>query len=272
MDDPSTSGVTEGFDLMFYNARWYDPYLARFAQADSIVPAGVQGYDRYAYVNNNPVNYNDPSGHIGCRSGERCLNNPLATASKAKRTASVGMSCSTCHVLPTKSPTRTATPTQTALPTFTPTPTLSCIGIPCNPTATSSLPCLLERCIETYNSPTPYPTITPVPPFSSEVKEAFGEGLPSYDPRPSTVIPVGSGFENGKFWDDVLKTLPLLGYPATSMDEIANRAVDSVDKFLRRTAPLLPEVPAIPYFSLPIQGIFIVPENPFLDTNPTIIG
>jgi RHS repeat-associated protein len=63
MDDPSTSGVTEGFDLMFYNARWYDPYLARFAQADSIVPAGVQGYDRYAYVSNNPVKYTDPSGH-----------------------------------------------------------------------------------------------------------------------------------------------------------------------------------------------------------------
>ena len=40
-----------------------DPYLARFAQADTIVPGGVQGYDRYAYVNNNPVRYNDPSGH-----------------------------------------------------------------------------------------------------------------------------------------------------------------------------------------------------------------
>ena len=25
-DDPTTSGVTEGFGLMFYNARWYDPY------------------------------------------------------------------------------------------------------------------------------------------------------------------------------------------------------------------------------------------------------
>ena len=40
-----------------------DPYLARFAQADTIVPGGVQGYDRYAYVNNSPVRYNDPSGH-----------------------------------------------------------------------------------------------------------------------------------------------------------------------------------------------------------------
>jgi len=32
------------------------------------VPGGVQGYDRYAYVNNNPVNYVDPSGHKACDS------------------------------------------------------------------------------------------------------------------------------------------------------------------------------------------------------------
>jgi RHS repeat-associated protein len=53
------------FGLMFYNARWYDPALGRFAQADSIIPQqqGVQAWDRYAYVNNNPVRYTDPSGH-----------------------------------------------------------------------------------------------------------------------------------------------------------------------------------------------------------------
>jgi len=54
---------TADFGLMFYNARWYDSQLGRFAQADSIVPGGVQGYDRYAYVNNNPVMYTDPTGH-----------------------------------------------------------------------------------------------------------------------------------------------------------------------------------------------------------------
>jgi len=55
------------FGLMFYNARWYDPALARFAQADTIVPLqtqGVQAWDRYAYVNNNPLKYTDPSGHF----------------------------------------------------------------------------------------------------------------------------------------------------------------------------------------------------------------
>ncbi len=51
---------------MYYNARWYDPSLGRFAQADTIVPGGAQGYDRYAYVNNDPVRYTDPSGHKPC--------------------------------------------------------------------------------------------------------------------------------------------------------------------------------------------------------------
>jgi RHS repeat-associated protein len=52
--------------LHFYNARWYDSSLSRFAQADTIIPStqGVQGWDRFAYTNNNPVRYTDPSGHV----------------------------------------------------------------------------------------------------------------------------------------------------------------------------------------------------------------
>jgi RHS repeat-associated protein len=64
MDDPSTQTVTEGFGLMFYQSRFYDPVIGRFAQADTVVPGGVQGLDRYAYVSNNPVKYVDPSGHL----------------------------------------------------------------------------------------------------------------------------------------------------------------------------------------------------------------
>ena len=54
-----------GFGLYFYNARWYDPTIGRFTSADTIVPLqqGVQAWDRYAYTNNNPVRYTDPSGH-----------------------------------------------------------------------------------------------------------------------------------------------------------------------------------------------------------------
>ncbi len=63
MDDPTTP-AREGFGLMFYNARWYDPGLGRFTQADTIIPGGVQGLDRYAYVNNSPLKYTDPSGHF----------------------------------------------------------------------------------------------------------------------------------------------------------------------------------------------------------------
>jgi hypothetical protein len=43
--------------------------LGRFAQADTIVPnpTDAKAFDRYAYVYNNPVRYNDPSGHEpGC--------------------------------------------------------------------------------------------------------------------------------------------------------------------------------------------------------------
>ena len=56
--------------LYYYGARWYDPNLSRWLQPDSIVPLaveGVQAWDRYAYVNNNPIKYNDPTGHdVGC--------------------------------------------------------------------------------------------------------------------------------------------------------------------------------------------------------------
>ncbi|MBI5823366.1 MAG: RHS repeat-associated core domain-containing protein [Chloroflexi bacterium] len=72
MDDPSTP-ASEGFGLMHYGARMYDPALGRFTSADTIVPGGVQGYDRYAYVNNNPIRYNDPTGHApSCEDWDRC--------------------------------------------------------------------------------------------------------------------------------------------------------------------------------------------------------
>ncbi len=62
--DDATDLGNSGFGLMFYQSRFYDPALGRFAQADSIVPSGVQGMDRYAYVNNSPLVYVDPSGHM----------------------------------------------------------------------------------------------------------------------------------------------------------------------------------------------------------------
>ncbi len=59
-----TGQMKEG-DIYFFNARYYDPAIGRFMQADTIVPPtqGTQAFDRYAYVNNNPLRYADPSGH-----------------------------------------------------------------------------------------------------------------------------------------------------------------------------------------------------------------
>ena len=44
--------------------RFYDPLLGRFVMADSVTPPGSQGLSRYTYANNNPMRYNDPSGHM----------------------------------------------------------------------------------------------------------------------------------------------------------------------------------------------------------------
>ena len=50
--------------LMNYRSRWYDPAIGRFVSADSIIPnSSPQSLNRYSYVNNDPVNYNDPTGH-----------------------------------------------------------------------------------------------------------------------------------------------------------------------------------------------------------------
>lgn len=51
--------------LYYYGARYYDPELGRFIQADTIIPdlSNPQSYNRYAYVLNNPLKYNDPDGH-----------------------------------------------------------------------------------------------------------------------------------------------------------------------------------------------------------------
>lgn len=52
--------------LYYYGARWYDPVLGRWNQPDTVIPEnqGVQAWDRMAYTNNNPVRFNDPSGHM----------------------------------------------------------------------------------------------------------------------------------------------------------------------------------------------------------------
>ena len=48
-------------------------------QITSVLYHACRAYDRYAYVNNNPINFNDPSGHRPCDDGNldgRCDNLP----------------------------------------------------------------------------------------------------------------------------------------------------------------------------------------------------
>src|SRR5690606_32546365 len=58
--------LDEETGLYYYNARYYDPELGRFVQADTIVPeaGNSQALNRYSYCANNPLKYVDPSGHF----------------------------------------------------------------------------------------------------------------------------------------------------------------------------------------------------------------
>ena len=50
--------------LYYLNSRYYNPDMGRFINADGIIGANqdMLGYNLYAYVSNNPINYSDPSG------------------------------------------------------------------------------------------------------------------------------------------------------------------------------------------------------------------
>jgi RHS repeat-associated protein len=85
LSDYQTTGLTDyGYtgqrlldedmgDIMDYKARFYSPTLGRFLQPDKITPGGPQGLNRYAYVLNNPINANDPSGHKCVGEPGECL-------------------------------------------------------------------------------------------------------------------------------------------------------------------------------------------------------
>ena len=55
-----------GVGLIHMNGRLYDPLLRRFLNADENIqdPYNTQNYNKYGYVLNNPMMYNDPSGEF----------------------------------------------------------------------------------------------------------------------------------------------------------------------------------------------------------------
>jgi RHS repeat-associated protein len=81
-DDPAgsiASQTSRGFTgheeldsvgLVHMNGRVYDPLLARFGTPDPMTesPFSTQGWNRYSYVGNSPLNFTDPSGYcfLGC--------------------------------------------------------------------------------------------------------------------------------------------------------------------------------------------------------------
>ncbi len=56
----------EGIGLVEMEGRVYDPEVGRFLSPDPNVqyPESSQGYDRYSYVNDNPMSLSDPSGYF----------------------------------------------------------------------------------------------------------------------------------------------------------------------------------------------------------------
>jgi RHS repeat-associated protein len=75
--------------LYNYNARLYDPSIARFISPDTIVenPYSSLALNRYMYVAGNPLRYTDPSGHLTLKKLGRafvtglvaglCISNPF---------------------------------------------------------------------------------------------------------------------------------------------------------------------------------------------------
>ena len=58
----------EATKLYYLNARYYNPQWRRFISPDDTAyldPETPNGLNLYAYCNNDPVNYADPSGHFG---------------------------------------------------------------------------------------------------------------------------------------------------------------------------------------------------------------
>ena len=163
------------FGLMFYQARWYDSSLGRFTQPDSIIPEqtqGTQAWDRFGGMNNNPVRFNDPSGHCivdGCIIEFALIAySPLILMHAFN--AWHNFNNPSAFVTPSIAPTATLNPTVSALQTehplnsFAPVPTQGPAWVAA-PTATA----------------TPLPTSTPEPfdivQTSEDVINLFGPSL-----------------------------------------------------------------------------------------------
>lgn len=94
IDDTTRQGFTghemlDNLDFVHMNGRVYDPRAARFISPDPFIDGAghTQGWNRYAYVKNNPLSFTDPTGFM-CHStclpvdpwNRRAFGSPLGSA------------------------------------------------------------------------------------------------------------------------------------------------------------------------------------------------
>ncbi|MFZ1507396.1 MAG: RHS repeat-associated core domain-containing protein [Anaerolineae bacterium] len=136
--------------LYFYNARYYDPALGRFTQADTLIPQpqNPQALNRYSYALGNPLRFTDPSGHRVCEGAVNCDGGDPPFSPPPAPTYSGPCISVVC------------------LPTPIPTPGMIIPGIPGSqwvaPTATPYAGAWIEPGGPWTPTPTPHPYVPPM--------------------------------------------------------------------------------------------------------------
>jgi hypothetical protein len=169
--------------------------------------ANPQSLNRYSYVNNNPLRYTDPTGHVlvedsgGAGSvcpDQQCKDDVQQRKAKSRH----------------KSNDVITTPLSSTTPTVT-SPPCSVVAISCHPTATATpMPTITPSA-----TPTPYQTPLPLG-YNLFNNPDFQRSFPSF---PTDLGPgLSAAYEN------LLNGLPILGYPASSLSQVVNGVVSTV--------------------------------------------
>lgn len=90
----------EWSNLHYMGSRYYNPKLGRFITPDTIIPNlyHPQAWNRYSYVQNNPLRFIDPTGHFWEEIGEFFEKNWKSIASAAAIVAIGVLTVATCGV------------------------------------------------------------------------------------------------------------------------------------------------------------------------------
>ena len=91
-DGPGYTGhvVDKATALLYMQQRYFDPSIGRFLSVDPVGSSNVDGsnFNRYWYGNNNPYNFIDPDGRLGCaasRIASSCASQGMASTSVRSR-------------------------------------------------------------------------------------------------------------------------------------------------------------------------------------------